>query len=102
MRQVYFAGSNYQVLDSLITDDSNILPGATVGGAPDYKVITPASKITDAMIDKPRLNNIIDSEYLIFRTTLSTSEQQLVKIYEDYTIILKLGTITGLTVDTNN
>lgn len=100
--QVYFADIGYIVLDSLIADDSNILPGATVGGAPDYKVIEPAKKITDVMIDKPRLNNIIDSEYLIFRTTLSTSDQQLVKIYEDYNIIFKLGTITGLTVDSNN
>lgn len=100
--QVYFADVNYQILDSLITGDSNILPGATVGGHPDYKVITPANKITDVMIDKPRLNHIIDSEYLIFRTTLSTSNQQLVKIYEDYNIIFKLGTITGLNVDTNN
>ncbi len=100
--QVYFADENYIVLDSLITGDRNILPGATVSGAPEYRVIEPAGKITDVMIDKSRLENIVAAKHLLFRVRLSTSDEQLVKIYEDYNIILKLGTITGLNIDTNN
>lgn len=100
--QVYFTDDNYQVIDSLITYDDYILPGATVGGPPEYKVVEPANKITDVVIDKPRLNNIIDADFMILRTKLSTTDENPVKIYEDYNIIFKLGTITGLTVDTNN
>ena len=100
--QVYFADENYLVLDSLITGDRNLLPGASVGGAPEYRVLESASKITDVMIDKSRLENIVAAKHLLFRVRLSTSDEQLVKIYEDYNIILKLGTITGLNIDTNN
>jgi hypothetical protein len=99
---VYFADFNFVVLDSLITGDRNILPGASVGGAPEYRVTEPAGKITDVMIDKSRLDNIVKAKYLLFRVRLSTSDEQLVKIYEDYNIVLKLGTITGLNIDTNN
>lgn len=100
--QVYFADNNYQVLDSLLNDDNRIFAGALVGGAPDYRVTEPAGKITDILVDRPRLNIILDAKYLLFRTSLSTTDQDLIKIYDDYNIGLKIGTIAGLTVDTEN
>ena len=100
--QIYFVDENYLVLDSLITTETNILPGAITGGYPDYRVIESVNKITDILIDRSRLNNVLNSEYLIFKTSLSTSDQQLVKIYEDYHIGIKLGTIAGLNIVTEN
>ncbi len=100
--QVYFVDENYLVLDSLMTNGTNILPGAITGGYPEYRVIESVNKITDILVDRSRFNNILDSDYLIFKIALSTSNQQLVKIYEDYNIEIKLGTILGLTIDTEN
>lgn len=100
--QIYFANSSYQVLDSLITDDNYILAGAQVGPAPAYKVTEPTRKITDIMIDNERIKNITDARYMFFRTALSTTNQGLIKIYDDYNLEMKLGTIVGFTVDTEN
>jgi hypothetical protein len=100
--QIYFANSNYQVIDSLLSDDNKILSAAPVGGPPDYRVTGTNQEITDILIDKKRLKNIVAARYLLFRTTLSTTNQDLTKFYEDYNIALKLGCIAGLTVDNNN
>jgi len=100
--QIYFADRDYSILDSLITTDNNVLPGAAMGGAPDYRVTEPVNKITDIMIDRTRLDHILKAEYLFLKTSLSTSNQQLVKIYDDYNIVIKLGIITGFTIDTEN
>jgi hypothetical protein len=100
--QVYFADENYLFLDSLITTDNNILQGAALSGAPDYRVTQAATKITDITIDGARLDNIVAAKYLFYKTTLSTTDESLVKIYEDYFIQIKLGTIAGINLTTEN
>lgn len=100
--QVYFADENYQILDSLITADNNILEGAPVSGAPYYRVTQAVNEITDITIHRPRLDNIVSAKYLLFRTTLSTTNESLVKIYEDYYIQIQLGVIAGINLTTEN
>ncbi len=100
--QIYFANSSFQVIDSLLSEDNKILSAAPVGGPPDYRVTGTNQEITDILIEKERLNNIVAARYLMFRTTLSTTNQDLTKIYNDYNIALKLGCIAGLTVNNEN
>ncbi len=100
--QVYFADDDFQIVDSLITSDINILRGAPVSGPPAYRVTEPSNKITDIIIDRPRLDNIVKSKYLFLKTTLSTTDQSLIKIYDDYGIQIKLGAIVGITIESGN
>lgn len=100
--QAYFADENYQVLDSLMDADNTVLLGAPTSGAPDYKVTEPINKITDIMIDDAKLENIVNSKYLLFKVGLSTTDEDFIKIYDDYNVVIKLGTIVGLTVGNNN
>jgi hypothetical protein len=100
--QIYFVDDNYLVLDSLMANGTDILQGAITSGSPDYRVTESVNKITDILIDRSRFSNILNSDYLIFKTSLSTSDQQLVKIYEDYNIEIRLGTILELKIDTEN
>jgi len=100
--QVYFADKYFHVLDSLITDpDQTIMQGAPVGGPPEYRVTSTVHKMTDANLTSDRIKNILDAKKMILRAGLSTSNEQLVKIYSDYTIQIQLGTIAGIKIVNN-
>ncbi len=101
--QAYFADQNFQILDSLIDlDDNRLLLGAPTNGAPEYRVTEPINKITDILIDNKRIDNIVKAKYLLFQTKLSTTQQELIKIYDDYNVAIKLGTVAGLNIENNN
>jgi hypothetical protein len=100
--QLYFVNSNFTVLDSLITDpDLTVLPGAPVSGAPDYKVTAPAHKMTDVILTSDRINHIVDAKKIILRAGLATTNEQLIKIYSDYSLQIQIGTIAGIKIKTN-
>lgn len=101
--QAYFTDQNYQIIDSLIDlDDNRLLLGAPTNGAPEYRVTEPTNKITDILIDNKRIDNIVKAKYLLFQTKLSTTQQELIKIYDDYNVAIKIGTIAGLNIEQNN
>jgi hypothetical protein len=98
--QIYFADDNYNILDSLINDpDERILVGAPVGGPPEYRVIDSAYKMTDFAISKQKLDRILGAEYIMLKAGLSTTDNSLVKIYNDYSLSIKIGTIVGMDID---
>lgn len=99
--QIYFADENYNVLDSLLTDGGNILPGAPVSGPPQYAVTGSVSKITDITLDRKGIDNLIKAEYLFIQTSISTTDEGLVKFYPENYLGLKLGIISGLNVESN-
>ncbi len=100
--QLYFVNSNFTVLDSLITDPNlTILPGAPVSGAPDYRVTEPAHKMTDIILTSERIHLILDAKKMIVRAGLSTTNEQLIKIYSDYSLQIQIGTIAGIKIKTN-
>jgi len=100
--QVFFTDGSYNVLDSLITDaDQTIVPGAPVNGPPDYRTTGTAHKMTDANLTNDRIQNMLDARYMILRAGLSTTNEQLVKIYNDYSIQIQVGTIAGIKIENN-
>jgi hypothetical protein len=100
--QLYFTDNSFHVLDSLITDpDQTIIQGAPVNGAPEYRVTEPVHKKTDVNFTGSRIHNILDAKKLILRAGLSTTDQQLVKIYNNYSLQIQIGTIAGINIINN-
>jgi len=98
--QIYFADDDYNVLDSLINDpDERILIGAPVSGPPEYKVVDSTYKMTDFEISREKLDRIVTAEYMMLKVGLSTTDNSLVKIYNDYSLSLKVGTIVGIKIE---
>jgi hypothetical protein len=77
------------------------MQGAPVGGPPEYRVTSTVHKMTDANLTSDRIKNILDAKKMILRAGLSTTNEQLVKIYSDYTIQIQLGTIAGIKIVNN-
>ncbi len=101
--QVYFADANYNIVDSLITDaDSRIFAGAEVGPSPAYRVTSPSQKTTDIRINNPWLNRVQTSKFMIIKAGLETTNASLVKIYDDYSLDLKIGVKTGINIKSDN
>ena len=98
--QIYFADDDYNIIDSLITNtDERILVGAPVSGPPEYKVIEGAAKMTDFEISRQKLDRIVNAEYMMLKAGLSTTDNSLVKIYNDYSLEIKVGTIVGINIE---
>jgi len=103
--QIYFADKNYVILDSLFTgNDHHILHAAPVGPPPDYRVVTnpPIEPFTfsPAPFFKEDLERIKQARFLFIQAALSSYNQELVKIYADYKLDVKLA--AKLTIDTQN
>jgi hypothetical protein len=100
--QVYFTDADYQVLDSLIVQQDNmIVEGAPIGGPPEYRVTDSTWKMTDFNLPKQKIQNILTAEKLLLRASLSTTDGQLCIIYDDYSITIKIGTIVGVNITSN-
>jgi len=96
--QLYFVDSVYNELHSLLPEDEILMPAAAVGNSPDYKVLAPAEKITYIELDKEEMEIITNAREIIIRATLSTYDNDLVKIYSDYSIELMVGARFGLNI----
>ena len=100
--QVYFADNDYLILDSLITDpNQSILPGASVSGPDEYRVIEPAVQMTDINLTSTRIKNMQNAKFMILKAGLMTTNEQLIKIYNDYSLQIKIGTIAGIIIKNN-
>jgi hypothetical protein len=101
--QVYFTDASYNVIDSLIhDDDERVILGGTIGLPPRFRVTAPGIKTTDIMIDKGWLDNVMKAEKMLLRAGLKTTEGNVAKIYDNYSLSLKIGMKTGLDITSNN
>ncbi|MCK9203236.1 MAG: hypothetical protein M0P58_02230 [Bacteroidales bacterium] len=94
--QIYFADKDYNILDSLFSSSNHqILVAAPVGPAPDYRVIeNPPIKSYTFSPDpfyKEDLERLKQTRFLMIQAKLSTYAQDLVKIYADYKLDVKLA-----------
>ena len=92
--QLLFMDSNQVVIDSLFHNgQSLILKGASVGPAPALRTSTPTHAVTEVFVDRARLDNLGRAREMIVRGSLTTSNEglDLVKVYQDYEIEVKLG-----------
>jgi len=94
--QIYFADEHYHVLDSLFSGkDHHILVAAPVSGPPDYKVIE--SPPPQPFIFSPDpfmaadLERLKNAKFLLIKAKMSTYNKDLVKIYADYMLDVKLA-----------
>jgi hypothetical protein len=92
--QLLFMDSSQVVIDSLFTNgQSFVLKGAPIGPAPALRTSTPSHTVTEVFVDSERLNNLGKAKEMIIRGRLTTNNDgfDLVKVYQDYEIELKLG-----------
>ena len=92
--QLLFMDSSQVVIDSLFTNgQSFVLKGAPIGPAPALRTSTPSHTVTEVFVDRERLNNLGKAKEMIIRGRLTTNNDgfDLVKVYQDYEIELKLG-----------
>lgn len=90
--QVYLTDKNYNVLDSLFPSiDERIIISGEVNSR--GRVDKPNNKITDVTYSQSRISNITDAKHTILATRLKTTNdgQDVVKIYDEYQISLKIG-----------
>jgi len=78
-QQVFFTDSTYHKLDSLLTQpQQQTLLAASVGGAPDYRVVSPSSKTLQIMVDKNKINRISKVKYIIISSKFHNNKQWFV------------------------
>lgn len=91
-----FVDSLYQVVYTLFPDGEPLTVAAGVGSAPDYRVVSPTTKLTEVELMQDELELLADARKILLTATLSTEEGQEVKFYADYKIVLKLGAKVGI------
>ncbi len=91
--QLYFLDASNHVIDSILPQDEQIISGALSGGAPDYRVYESVHKLTQIVFEKSRLTALKNTKKLIIRGRLATSQNgsQIVKIYSDYALEVRLA-----------
>ncbi len=91
--QLYFLDNANHVIDSILPQDEQIISGALSGGAPDYRVYESVHKLTQIVFEKSRLTALKNTKKVIIRGRLATSQNgtQIVKIYSDYALEVRLA-----------
>lgn len=94
--QLDFVDSAYQVLHSLLPPWEQLLSAAPVGSPPDYRVTGHVQKITNVILNEDKIKAVQKAKKIIINASISTVNGQLVKIYNDYKIDLKIGARVGI------
>jgi hypothetical protein len=89
--QVLFTDDDYNVLYSLFPEDESIIISGVTGPPPASKVISPSKKVTSITLGSEEIEKILEATQLIFRTTLGTEPDKMVRIYSDYNVELNLS-----------
>ncbi|NVO03380.1 MAG: hypothetical protein HXX09_11835 [Bacteroidetes bacterium] len=91
--QLYFTDSTSTVLDSLLNPFQQVVYGAPVGSAPDYKVISPVKKVTETTMGRARLDHLLNVKKMIIKAYINTYDatNTFVKLYSDYNIDVRVG-----------
>jgi hypothetical protein len=86
--QAYFLDENYAIIDSVIqVDDIRLIESAEIDN--DGKVISKTFKTIDLEMTGIRLENIMNTKYLLFKTSASTTNainDEKIKIYPEYEV----------------
>lgn len=97
--QIYFTDGSYNVLDSLVTDNTVIVPAGDVNFTTGA-VTKATEKISIFTYDRARIDKIVGSEKLLVKAVMNTagSVGQNVKIYSNYRLQVKLAAQAQLNV----
>lgn len=99
--QTYMINDNQTITDSLFLGMTTLLPAGIPGPGQDEKVLVPGKRQIDITLSGARLDAFFDASDLIIKGRLRTAGQELVRIYEDYEIKLKIGASAELQVNLN-
>jgi hypothetical protein len=95
--QLDFVDSVYQVVHTLLPAGEQLISAAPVGSPPEYRVTGPVQKITNVILNEDEIKAVQKASKIIINATLSSTNGQLVKIYNDYKVDLKIGAKVGIT-----
>lgn len=81
--QVYLLDSLNNVLDSIIPANQRIAASGVVGPGPDYRVLTPSSKMTTNRFEGSRKDALVNVRKAVIKAVLNTTDHgsSIVKIY---------------------
>jgi len=94
--QVDFVDSVYQVLHTLLPPDENIIEAAPVGPSPEYRVLEPSPKITHVVLTHEEMLKLKEARKILITAWLSSTSEDLVKVYMDYSVAMKIGVKVGI------
>jgi hypothetical protein len=86
-----FVDQNYNPLIDFIGGEKELIGAAQVDNT--GRVSSANSKIIDIVFDKTKINLLKNAKYVILKASAATTQPQtqVVKIYDDYKLLLKLG-----------
>jgi len=90
--------ANYEVLDSLITDQVPLLHAAPVGPEPAYRVVDPIETTFVIEVPKEKMSSISASEFIIIKGVVSSTNNDNVKIYSDYMLDIRMSAILNTNI----
>ncbi len=96
MAQIYFVNEANEILDSLFQFEERVLEAAPVDG--NGEATSKMEKVSFAKMDAARFNNIRKANRILVASAFETYNdgQQLVKIYADQVVELRMGMRVGL------
>jgi len=100
--QLYFADSNYVILDSLYTGGNTQL--LTSGTLESGRVVAPSKNTSTIDLTMDQINRILDARHAFIQATIETANSGLtdVKFYSDYTLGFNLSTEVDVVLRTSS
>ena len=94
--QVFFADTDVQFIDSLLSAPENIIAAGIIN--PNGEVIRPTTHTTFIAFEQEKLQNLFSARKLVVRARMSmgNTQQSSVKLLSSYRIDLNLGVIAGI------
>ncbi len=89
--EISFHDSVYPSWQTIRNIDELFVSGAPVSGPPDYRVTGPAHKLSFIALPDSLTSRFSDFDKLVVRSKISTTNSDLVKVYDDYHIAVKVG-----------
>jgi hypothetical protein len=96
--KLYFADTNYTVIDSVLTDGSYIIrSGVVEETAPfdgnTFKVVAPTNTNNDIELDTARINSLFQSRYLLIYADITSTNNagHNIKLFTDDYIDVRIG-----------
>ena len=94
--QLIFVDSVNQVLHTLFKDENRLMTAASVGGPPDFRVLSPSIRTSEISLSPEEVDRITEARKILINATLSTTGDDMVKIYSDYKMKIKMGAKVGI------
>ena len=103
--QIIITDSLYAPLDSLFTGEQYVIKSGIVGPGPDYRVSSSTNQFTAVNLSQDRLVKLSKARKMLIRSKLNTYDtgaNNIMKIYSDYILDVRMAVQAQLKVDLNS